>query len=168
MGRYWLDSDVMMQASNGLYSFSIAKQFWDWLEEQARKKTLCSSVRVYKEIRQYGDDSDSLVRWAASMRRNSEFFCDTDPDIQVTMGKVGDYVVENYDERRAAVGRFLNGADPWIIAHAKCDGGIVVTQECRVDKTAKVPKIPNVCHAVGVGCIDLPQMLSRLKFRFGK
>jgi len=39
--------------------------------------------------------------------------------------------------------------------------------EARRNVTAKVPKVPNVCHAFGVGCIDLPSMLTRLKFKFG-
>src|ERR1019366_1444979 len=75
--------------------------------------------------------------------------------------------VTTYDQRPAAVAKFLSGADPWIIADAKCDGGIVVSHESRLDQTALTPKIPNVYHAFGVGCITLPAMLKALKFRFG-
>jgi hypothetical protein len=71
-------------------------------------------------------------------------------------------------DRPAKVGEFLRGADGWIVAHAKCEHGIVVTYEARRNVTAKIPKIPNVSHDFNVGCIALPAMLEKLKFRFGK
>jgi hypothetical protein len=56
----------------------------------------------------------------------------------------------------------------WIIAHAQCDGGTAVSNENRVVSASLTPKIPNICHDVGVGCIGLPAMLTKLKFKFGK
>lgn len=114
----------------------------------------------------FQDKEDALVRWAMP-RRTSGLFCLPDRDVQTACGQVGDYVVKTYTKRPPAVAQFLGGADPWIIAHAMCDGGIVVSHESRLDKSALRPKIPNVCHAFGIGCIGLPAMLKALKFRFG-
>ncbi len=166
MGKYWLDTDVLIQAKDGLYSFEIAGQFWIFLEEQADAGTLCSSVQVYAEIMRFEGADDPLMKWAVP-RRTSGLFCTPEKDVQAACGEIGDHVIETYDQRPAAVAKFLGGADPWIIAHAKCDGGIVVSHEARLDKSALTPKIPNVCHDFGVGCITLPTMLKALKFRFG-
>ena len=66
------------------------------------------------------DKDDSPVKWVKP-RKNSKLFCDLDKDVQTVCGKVGDYALKYYDQRLAAVKKFLDGADPWIIAHAKCD-----------------------------------------------
>jgi len=166
VGKYWLDANVLIEAKDGLYSFEIAGQFWIFLEEQASAGTICSSVQVYAEIMRWEGSEDALMKWAKP-RRNSGLFCTPGRVVQDKMREIGDYVIKTYDKRPAAVGKFLGGADPWIIAHAICDGGTVVSHEARLDKAALVPKIPNVCHAFGVGCISLPAMLKTLKFRFG-
>jgi len=167
MGRYWLDTDVLIQAKNNWYTFEIARQFWDFLEEQAEAEIVCSSTRVYGEIMRYEGKDDPLVKWA-KLRKNSRLFCAPDKDVQIFCGEVGDYALKNYDYRLPAVKKFLDGADPWTIAHAKCDRGTVVSHESLLDRNAKKPKIPNVCHAFRVGCINLPAMLKALRFKFGK
>lgn len=59
---------------------------------------------------------------------------------------------------------FSTSADGWVIAHAMTDGGIVISQE--VNKTTKTTvKIPTVCKAFGVKCIDTFDMLAMLDFR---
>lgn len=167
MGAYWLDADVLIQAKNTYYSFSIAKPFWDFIDAQAKTGAVRSSIKVYSEIMSYEDSKDPLVHWCKA-RRTSGLFCTPDKEVQETLRKVADHVANKYTEKPIKVGEFLKGADPWIIAHAQCDSGVVVTQEARRDATAKIPKVPNVSHAFGVGCIDLPAMLKALKFRFGK
>ena len=89
-------------------------------------------------------------------------------DVQKAYGLIADYTIEKYSQRRPKANAFLSGADGWIIAHAKCDEGIVVSHESRVDKTSLTPKIPNVCTEFGVPCIGLAEMLTRLSFKFGK
>lgn len=167
MGKCWLDADAMIQAHNGLFSLEIARPFWDFLEAQAKAGKLCSSVKVYSEILSYEDKADPLLLWAKS-RRHSGLFCEPEKIVQEAYTKVANYVAEHYDQRPVKVGEFLKGGDGWIIAHAMCDGGIVVSHEARLDSGALTPKIPNVCHNFGVGCITLPAMLTRFNFKFGK
>ena len=167
MGAYWLDADVLIQAKNSYYSFVLAKQMWDFLEAQGKCGTVRSSMKVYGEILSYEDHGEELVKWCKA-RKTSGLFSPAEKDVQEIYGEIADHVVQRYPERPAKVGEFLKGADGWIIAHAKRDHGIVVTHESRRNVTAKVPKVPNVCHAFDVGCIDLPSMLTALKFRFGK
>jgi hypothetical protein len=163
---YWLDADVMIQAKNTLYSFSIAKPFWDFLDEQAELGIVHSSVKVYGEIMSYEDQKDELVKWCKS--RKLTLFRHPDKSVQEIYTSVADHVAQTYPKRQAKVADFLKGGDGWIIAHAKHSRGIVVTNENRRDATALVPKIPNVCHAFGIGCVNLPAMLTKLDFKFGK
>lgn len=169
MGRFWIDADALIQAKDGFYSFEIAAEFWVFLEEQAAKSTLSSSMQVYGEIMRYEDKNDPLIKWARPRKSSPGLFCTPDKDVQAACGVVGDHVVKKYFKRPGAVAEFLGGADPWIIAHALCDGGkgTVVSHEARLDQNALRPKIPNVCHDLGIGCIGLPTMLKQLRFRFG-
>ena len=163
---YWLDADVLIQAKNTLYSFEIAKPFWDFLESQAKKGTIGSAIKVYGEIMSYEDKDDPLVNWLKP--RKNPLFHAPDKEVQAVLGRIADHVMEHYRQRQTKAAAFLRGGDGWIIAHAKVDGGIVVSHEARLDPTALTPKIPNVCRTFGVGCINLPTMLTSLKFKFSK
>ncbi len=167
MPRFWLDADVLIQAKNGLYSFEIAPPFWSFLDEQAKLGKIRSSTKIYDEILKREAEKDKLTLWVKN-RKNSGMFVAPTKDVQKVYGQIADYTMEKYSQRRPKANAFLSGADGWIIAHAKCDEGIVVSHESRVDKTSLTPKIPNVCTEFGVPCIGLAEMLTRLNFKFGK
>ena len=60
----------------------------------------------------------------------------------------------------------MSGADPWIIASAKVLGRKVVTQETPGGANTRKVKIPDVCAAMGVECINSFEMLDELKAQF--
>ncbi len=167
MSSYWLDADVLIQAENTLFSFDIARPFWDFLEQQGELGTIRSSIKVYGEIVNYEDAEDALVKWIKP-RKNSGLFCRPEKEVQEAFGRIADHVMKRYDKRQTKAAEFLKGGDGWIIAHAQRDGGTVVSHESRLDPTALTPKIPNVCRSFNVGCIGLPAMLRALKFKFGR
>lgn len=80
------------------------------------------------------------------------------------MSEIADYVKGHYPPHQAAA--FLDGADPWIIAHAMAYGGTVVTFESRAPKSNK-PKIPDVADHFGVVSTDLWKLLRQLRVSFG-
>lgn len=167
MARFWLDANVLIQAKNDLYSFEIAPPFWSFLDEQAKLGEVRSSTKIYDEILKREAEKDKLTLWVKN-RKNSGMFVIPSKDVQKAYGQIADYTVEKYSQRRPKANAFLSGADGWIIAHAKCDGGIVVSHESRVDKSSMTPKIPNICTQFEVSCIGLAEMLTRLNFKFGK
>jgi hypothetical protein len=59
----------------------------------------------------------------------------------------------------------VNGADPWIIAHAIADGGTVVSQETDKRPNANRVRIPDVCQHFGVPCIKVWDMLRNLNVK---
>lgn len=57
-----------------------------------------------------------------------------------------------------------SGADPMVVAFAEVHGLIVVTYETTAKKDA-APKIPNVCAARGVECVQLVDVLRASGFK---
>ena len=54
-------------------------------------------------------------------------------------------------------------ADPWVIAKAWTEGGVVVTQErCKPNAA----RIPNICEYFGVACTDLNGFMAREEWVF--
>jgi len=170
MKPFWIDADVFIQAHNGLYAIDIALPFWRFIDEKADAGSVRSSMRVYKEILHREDPDDALARWIKN-RKNGGMFVDPARDkfVQEKVTEINDWVYQAYAvkyKNYAKVKEFLTGADTWTISHALCSSGIVVSHESREDRTSQKPKIPNVCTRFGVECIDLKEMLRRLKFAF--
>jgi len=157
---FWIDSDVLIQAKNSWYAFDIAPSFWKALESSIANDRLRSPLAVWTELKKGGDD---LFKWADSLK--DKFFVAPEKPVQTTLTSIGKYVTDNYVEPHC--GDFLSGADPWLIAHAKADHGIVITHEGLKqpdDKKGKV-KIPNVCQEFDVECQKLDFMLRQLKVK---
>lgn len=165
MNSYWIDANVLIEASNGLYSFDLAPPFWSFLDAQVFLGRIRSSIRIYAEILKYEAKEDQLAQWVKN-RKTGGMFVTPDKDVQSAFSDIANYVAQKYAERPAKAAEFLSGGDGWIIAHAKCEKGTVVTHESRVDTLSMTPKIPNVCTHFEVRCIGLVEMLSALNFRF--
>ena len=58
-----------------------------------------------------------------------------------------------------------NSADPFVVALAKQEHCKVVTEEVRT-RNAKSPKIPDVCDAYQIECIDFVNFAREEKFAF--
>ena len=155
-----------MQAKNGLFGFDLVPPFWRWLDEQASKGVLCSSTRVLKEIVRAEGREDALAKWAVVRKKTSMFVSpDGNANVQAHLTSIADYVVVSGKYSQPRINEFLNGADPWLIAHALDDGGTVVSNEKRVDPSSTKPKVPNVCSHFNVPCIELLDLLRTLGFK---
>jgi len=88
---------------------------------------------------------------------------DPDASVQAALSKVADYVWEHYPPHNAAA--FLDGADPWLIAHASVHGGRIVTHEVSAPSGRK-PKIPDVGDKFGVKTLNIFQLLRELSASF--
>ncbi len=157
MPNFWLDADSLIRAKNGPYAFDIAPGFWTFLEQKAAEGIIASSVTVYKEFEDYGAEDD-LLQWA-KQQKDAGFFIAPDSFVQTVFRQIADYVNNTYPQYQAS--EFLDGADPWIIAHAKVYGGRVVTFETAAPSTKK-PKIPDVGHQFEVNCLNVYQMAREL------
>lgn len=158
--RYCLDANVFIQAKNGPYGMDFHPSFWKWIDRQADAGILFSSKMVFEELSKGGDE---LAKWVKE-RRDSKLFLEPSAEAYRFMSQIADYINTHYPAHQAK--RFLNGADPWIVAQSKAEGATVVTHERRAGEDSKVVKIPNICDQLKVDYIDPFKMLRLLKARF--
>ena len=157
MPEFWLDADSLIESKKGPYAFDIVPGFWTFLEQKAAEGIIASSFTVYKEFEDY-EAEDDLLQWA-KQQKDVGFFVEPDTIVQTIFRQIADYVNNTYPQHNAS--DFLNGADPWIIAHAKAYGGRVVTFETSAPY-AKTPKIPDVGDHFDVKCLNVYQMAREL------
>lgn len=160
MPEFWLDADTFIESNKGPYAFEIAPSFWTFLHERATEGIIASSTMVCDEIVTGNDD---IASWARE-RRNIGLFVEPDEPVQATLREIADFVQNNY--RRVHADKFLGGADPWLIAHAKTYGGRIVTYEREVPSNSQKVKIPNICNEFDIQSLNLYAMLRALRFSF--
>lgn len=95
------------------------------------------------------------------MKKKVALFIGPTEAVQTFSPQIADFVTKTYKAQQAKF--FLEDADPWVIAHAKIENAIVVTQETLVPSVSSQVKIPNICNQFGVKWIDLYALLRELK-----
>ena len=159
MADFWLDSNVFIEGKKGPYGFDIAPRFWELLDELITYGRIACPITVYGELLDMPDD---LARWA-KVRRNSGLFVAPDGAVQAAYRRVIEYVMGRYNDNQSRR-RFLSRADPWVIAHAMADGGVITTIETRLPQGSQKVRIPNVCNEGGfsIRCVTTYDMLREL------
>ncbi|HWZ98240.1 MAG TPA: DUF4411 family protein [Candidatus Dormibacteraeota bacterium] len=163
MPRYWLDSNVLIEAHRRAYPMSIATSFWTWLAGQVQQGYVVAPRRVYQEIAEVENHKDELAQWVKN-RRDKGLCIAPSKAVQKRVGEIEVNVFQVYEEAEAW--DFSRGADPWVIAHALEDAGVVVTKESDLRPEAKKVRIPDVCKIFDVKCVDTLEMMKLLKAKF--
>ena len=161
MPDYWIDSSVFIHAKNGQYGLDVAPEFWADLDRMNDMGLVASTTLARDELMR---GNDELADWARE-RGATAMFVEPDEITQTLFRKVAQHVRDRYEANQAA--KFLDVADPWLIAHAMASGGKVVTQEIRVPENSQKVKIPNVCDFFGVESMNMLQMLDELGASIG-
>ena len=160
--RYVLDANVFMEAAARYYALDLAPRFWESLVEHARTGRVMSIDRVQRELTR---GKDELAQWA-NADFSSAFMSTDSPEVIDGYGELMRWVQSQNQFSDAAKADFASGADGWLVAYARANGCVVVTQEVlNPDVKRKVP-IPNVCRAFNVPWIDTFTMLRNLGVRF--
>lgn len=156
---YCIDANVLIQAWQKYYSPKLCPSYWEILNSLGAEGRLFVPAEVVKEIKKGEDD---LYEWLKSSRivvrpmtamvtQSWAAILAKDPKHQL--------LVDN------TKGRSL--ADPWVIAHAMTESAVVVTkEEMMTAANSNRTKIPNVCEAMGVRCINDFEMIAELGLRF--
>ncbi len=160
MAKYILDANIFIQAKNGPYDMEVAPVFWNWLDAEFNKGTIISSSLVSGELKNGNDD---LAEWVKE-RNSIDVFPEPTERAQAIFSEISDYVNRKYEP--AFVEKFLDGADPWVIAQAKDLNIKVVTNEKRVNSNAKKIKIPNIGDVFDVKSLNMYELLKVLGARF--
>ena len=164
---YCLDANVFIQAHRTFYAFDIVPSFWKALLGHAQKGNICSPIAVYEELT--GQSKDELSKWAKVNRE--DIFEEPDESVSSHYAQIAQYVAENYETQW--VDEFLDGGDPWVIAHALAGGHTVVTQEMPKGEQRDAKKnlilgqikLPNICQFFDVPWMGLFELMRNLNIR---
>ena len=151
---YSVDTSSLIWAWRFAYPRERFPSVWARIEDLIREGGLKASPMVLVELERQEDD---LHAWAATKQ---EMFIELDDAQQQ----------EVRDTLAAHTGIVQPGedrvnADPFVIALARCRGFAVVSEERR-SGNPNTPKIPNVCAARGVRCVNLLGLMSDLGWTF--
>ncbi len=142
--KYCIDTSVFLdlwKEDGDLYKGTFP-YIWNHIEKLINKGEIIAPVAVYDELRE--EKEGEFPEW---LRDNNDFFIDISPPQLEFVRKV----VDDFPQLTEGT---KNGADPFLIALAKCSNLTVLTSE-KSSPGKKIPKIPDLCRKYGVTCIDL-------------
>lgn len=127
-----LDTNILINMTR-LYPRDIFPALWESLESLVAAGECCICQAVLTEIHRGGDD---LHKWAKDL---PAFVCEATDGEMVTVAEIAVAHPQWVQEQ-------LNEADPFVIAHAKAEHSVLVTEENRkgpgvIDKNQKIPNI---------------------------
>ncbi|HEF4758629.1 TPA: DUF4411 family protein [Pseudomonas putida] len=157
---YLLDTNSYIQAKNTHYRMGFCPGFWDWLDSAYDAGKISSVSLVYRELIDYGDE---LSDWAKE--RPNHFLPVEDSNTQDAYAQITRFVMSLPLPRNTEKARFLDGADPWLIAKASATGQTVVTHEVLVPPVSQKIKIPNICRQFNVPYVSAFDLLDTLNAR---
>lgn len=153
MAIYSFDSSAFINPFRRYYPQDLFPKFWDAVAERIASGEIIASEVVRDEI---DEKDDQLKTW---VRGQSGLFMQVDEKQQDEVAKI--------------LGRFpnwvdiessKNNADPFVIALAKANGLVVVSDE--INGSEQNPKIPFVCRQVGVSHLRVIEFIRTIGLRF--
>ncbi len=161
MKWYWLDSSAIIWANRILFPVEKVRGYWNWLETKLQDGSVVTHKRIFKEVVKGadGDKPDPVAVWTKSRKGIWCSYGDTEESYAL-VGQISSFCIQKYGFATAKA--FLQGADPFLIARAAVDGGVVVTQE----STRKEPRIPVICREFNVEQVPLHTMNITLDMTF--
>lgn len=138
MSAYTLDSNILINLVR-MYPRDIFSSLWDSIEGAASENHICICEAVLLEVKRGGDE---LHTWAKGI---AGFTCGVTDEELVAVAEIASH-------HPGWVRGPVNGADPFVIAHAKVEKSVIVTEEGRkgagtLDQNLKIPNVADE-HAV--------------------
>ena len=161
--RYLVDASVLMDAHRRYYRFGVCPGFWDSLAWHHKQGAVASIDRVRSEV-EVG--KDALRQWVKSKCPATFFEATTGRTVGERYGKIISWAGTQDRYRPEALAEFATVADGWLVAYAADQHLTLVTQEVAAPESKKEVKIPDVCEAFEVSCIDTFEMLENLGVQF--
>ncbi len=144
---YSLDTSSILHAWRRAYPPEVFPGLWQKFDELIEQRELIASEEVLVELERM---DDKVHGWA---RQRRTMFVPTDDAIQLAVQEILRNHPGLVDPARPRL-----GADPFVIAVARIRGCTVVTQETPTANPMR-PKIPDVCGALGIPCINVLQFI---------
>ncbi|GEQ32635.1 hypothetical protein B795N_05170 [Marinilactibacillus psychrotolerans] len=170
MKKYLIDSNSLISPYKTFYQFELVPSFWEWLKPVYDQSIfLVDKVRDELRPAKKSKDKDELQKWIETncLAEEKIILPNTDIEVLNNYAKVLNHVDQSpfYKQKSYDLWADFKKADPWLIAIALTHGYTIVTMEVRNTHlgsgpaTSKEPKIPDVCNALGVECINLYDLM---------
>lgn len=145
--KYSLDTSSFVEPWRRAYPPDVLPSLW---EEHLPSLVLAGDLRATQEVRvELERQDDELLAWAV---QHEGLFLEVDEPVQRAVSQI---LAAHLKLVNPHTGR--SGADPFVIALAQVSGGTVVTEE--KPRSLVNPKIPDVCGALGVRCINMLELI---------
>ncbi len=177
-GSYLLDTNCFVSAWQFYYRKSFAPAFWEHLASLVDKGTVIILDSVYNEVVAGDDDlSRFLKQYKPVVQKPDQKVLSAYAEVLQT---VHDNIGKYYKETALKSWSDKSVADPWIIASAKVNIAIIVTQEesainnitaahkTRNGGPMKNAKIPDVASMMNIPCINLYDFIETNGFQWVK
>lgn len=142
-GFHSFDTSVWINGRRDLFPPDIFVTLWQRVEE-AIESGLVRSIDVVRDELSKRDDATKA--WATS---RADLFLELGEGVQRATSEV----LRQHPKLMGAGGG-RNMADPFVVALAQVRSGTVVTEETPTNNLTK-PRIPDVCAALNVPCLNL-------------
>jgi hypothetical protein len=151
-----LDSNVFITAKRDYYPFDRVPEYWDWLLHHARQGNVKIPTQIYDELQGHDDE---LNLWLRDHRHALVLQGDDLDD------RVAEVLMTYCNDLQEAELEGL-GADPFLMAAGLQIGADIVSKE--VSKPAAQrnnKKVPDICRALNIRCINDHSLIRELDFR---
>lgn len=151
---YCFDTSALI---NGWHRYYHPDNFpvWSDIEELSHQGRVIATEEVLVELEK--QDDDEVFAWAIA---RPQIFRPIDEQIQIATSEILRRFPRLVDNRK-----LRSRADPFVIALAQIEDAAVVTYE-DYSHNAEKPKIPNVCHALGIPCMTLLHLIRQEGWRY--
>ncbi len=153
--KYSIDTSAILDARVRYYAPDVFPGPWEKLEKLIETGGLIATRLVLIELEQKDDE---VCQWGRSRER---MFTDVDLRIQAKAKDILRTHGRLVDDRRIGV-----QADVFVIALANLEGCAVVTGERPAREHEKKLKIPDVCRALRIQCLDMLGLFRKEGWRF--
>jgi hypothetical protein len=150
---YSFDTSAFINGRRDLLPPETFPSLWSRVEEMIGHGAIRSTDEVERELSKRADE---VHTWA---KTQTDLFVSLDERLQRETS-----AILKAHPRLLGKGGGRNAADPFVIALASLNGGVVVTEERPRNLTS--PRIPDVCHALGVRCLGLVDFIREQGWTF--
>ncbi|BCP04614.1 DUF4411 family protein [Mycobacterium paraintracellulare] len=151
---YSFDTSAILNGRRDLFRPTVFHTLWAQIEDAIEAGQIRSVDEVRNELNRRDDDAR---QWADAQ---SDLFVPLELPIQQSAAQI-----LNLHPRLVSQGGRRSAADPFVIALAMVRSGTVVTQETATGNLDR-PRIPDVCAAIGVPCLNLMEYIEAQGWTF--
>lgn len=144
--KYSFDTSAILDGWVKYYPPDVFPTVWQSIDSLAASGHLVATVEVLNELEK---KEDEVYEW---LKNRPHMVVPVDGQIQVEVSQI-----LTAHPRLVNTQKNRSQADPWVIALARVENGVVVSGELRSYNLDR-PKVPDVCDALGVPHMRLVDM----------